>query len=140
MFNVRTFYGTEGASDAFAIRQKVFVEEQGFQEEFDEIDARAFHAVLYKDGKALATGRTFSDGGRVFHIGRVAVLPEGRRQGLGALVMDALEEAVKQNGGASVGLSAQVQAQGFYEKLGYAAHGEIYLDEHCPHIQMIKEL
>ncbi|MDY4474645.1 GNAT family N-acetyltransferase [Mitsuokella sp.] len=37
-------------------------------------------------------------------------------------------------------LSAQIQARPFYEKLGYRASGEEYLDEYCPHIRMEKEL
>lgn len=35
-------------------------------------------------------------------------------------------------------LSAQLQAKGFYEKLGYLAYGDEYMDEHCPHIMMKK--
>ena len=31
-------------------------------------------------------------------------------------------------------------ARPFYEKLGYWASGEEYLDEYCPHIHMEKEL
>ena len=37
-------------------------------------------------------------------------------------------------------LSAQVQAKGFYKKLGYVQDGDEYLDEHCPHILMCKVL
>ena len=33
--------------EAAAIRQAVFVEEQGFQEEFDAIDRHALHPVSY---------------------------------------------------------------------------------------------
>ena len=40
----------------------------------------------------------------------------------------------------AVRLSAQVQAQGFYEKLGYRAVTGPYLDEHCPHVGMEKKL
>jgi hypothetical protein len=37
-------------------------------------------------------------------------------------------------------LSAQVRVRPFYEKLGYTASGDEYLDEYCPHIHMEKEL
>ena len=37
-------------------------------------------------------------------------------------------------------LSAQQQACGFYEKLGYQPVGKPYLDEFCPHIRMEKAL
>ena len=39
--------------EAAAIRQAVFVEEQGFQEEFDAIDRHALHLLLFADRKSV---------------------------------------------------------------------------------------
>lgn len=36
--------------------------------------------------------------------------------------------------------NSQCRAQGFYEKIGYVASGETYLDEDCEHIHMEKKL
>ena len=47
--------------DAVRIRKEVFMDEQGFCNEFDEIDKIAFHAVLYEDDRAAATGRMYYD-------------------------------------------------------------------------------
>lgn len=47
-------------ADAVFIRQKVFVEEQGFQDEFDETDQKAQHIVLYMDSFPAAVCRFFS--------------------------------------------------------------------------------
>ena len=44
--------------EAKAIREEVFVREQGFDEEFDEEDGKAIHALLFHDGEALAVGRS----------------------------------------------------------------------------------
>lgn len=44
------FYNTL-PPEAAAIRQAVFVEEQGFQEEFDAIDRHALHLLLFADGR-----------------------------------------------------------------------------------------
>ena len=41
--------------DAKRIREEVFVEEQGFQQEFDETDSDAHHLVWYEAGEAAAT-------------------------------------------------------------------------------------
>lgn len=38
--------------EAVRIRKEVFMDEQGFCNEFDEIDKTALHAVLYEDDKA----------------------------------------------------------------------------------------
>ena len=51
-----------------------------------------------------------------------------------------MEDLIKIMGGKRVYISAQCQAQPFYQRLGYTAYGEVYLDEHCPHIDMEKYL
>ena len=61
--------------DAVRIRKEVFMDEQGFCNEFDEIDKIAFHAVLYEDDRAAATGRMYYDDKEhhCYVIGRLAV-------------------------------------------------------------------
>lgn len=126
--------------DAKDIRTQVFIEEQGFLCDFDEIDAKALHIVLYLDGVAAATGRAFpaERDPSVWHLGRIAVRKMYRGQGLGLAVVRALENAAENEGGRTLELSAQTQAQRFYEKAGYTAQGGVYQDEHCPHIKMVK--
>lgn len=125
--------------EAEFIRKTVFVDEQGFHDEFDETDGRSLHAVLYKDGKAAAAARMFTEnGGESYHIGRMAVLKEFRGCGLGSKIMNALCEKACELGAKSCELSSQCSAQGFYKTLGFEASGEVYLDEHCPHIYMKK--
>ncbi|MBR6873196.1 MAG: GNAT family N-acetyltransferase [Ruminococcus sp.] len=139
MQEIRIFTGLDQAPDAEAIRREVFMGEQGFSKEFDDLDKTAFHAVAFTDGEASATGRLFK-GRSGWHIGRVAVRKRFRGRGLGAEIVTALEARAQEEGGEFIKLSAQVQAQGFYEKLGYRAEGEVYYDEHCPHIAMYKKL
>ncbi len=127
--------------ETHALRQEVFIEEQGFAQEFDETDRAALHITLYEDGQAAACCRIFPDSPRgTWHVGRVAVRKNRRGQGLGAQVMDQAEAAARARGAARMVLSAQVQAAGFYQKLGYAQSGGVYLDEHCPHVHMEKLL
>lgn len=45
--------------DAVKIRKEVFMEEQGFHDEFDETDETAIHLVLYIDQVPAATCRFF---------------------------------------------------------------------------------
>lgn len=125
---------------AHALRREVFIREQGFQEEFDETDRTAWHLTLYQGAQAVACCRIFPDGPGAWHVGRVAVRKRCRGQGLGAAVMEEAERAAAGMGARVMALSAQVQAAGFYEKLGYARQGGVYLDEHCPHVRMEKPL
>ncbi len=127
--------------DAINIRQKVFVEEQKFVNEFDDKDDVSFHFVIYKNGTAAGTARMFTeDGGESFHIGRVAVLPEYRKDGFGSKLVKAALKKASELGAKKVVLSAQCRVQHFYESLGFSASGEIYYDEYCPHVHMEKTL
>lgn len=134
--------GIENAPEAARLREEVFLQEQGFSTEFDEIDPVAWHLTLSRQGQTLAVGRLYPDPETPgqYIVGRVAAAKPWRGQGLGRQVVLALEQKARQLGARSLDLSAQCHAQGFYEKLGYAAYGEIYFDEHCPHIHMKKQL
>lgn len=130
------------SADCAAIRREVFINEQGFKNEFDDIDEKAEHVVIYVGENPAATGRAFklsADGGE-YAIGRVAVKKEYRGRNLGRRVMELLCEKVAQNGAKTVVVSAQLQAQGFYASLGFIPSGEVYFDEHCPHRKMVKAL
>ena len=48
------------------------------------------------------------------------------------------ERRIRGLGGRTIRLSAQVQAAGFYEKLGFLKTSDVYLEEHCPHQDMEK--
>lgn len=126
--------------DARAIRVEVFVDEQGFLEEFDEIDDRAFHIVLYKDKKAVATGRIFEKYNKIYKFGRIAVKKDFRQQNFGRKIMHKLEQVAKENGAIKIELSSQYHAKEFYEKCGYTVVGDVYLEENSPHIMMEKVL
>ena len=130
--------------DIIRIRTEVFVNEQGFHNEFDETDNNCTHIVLFLDGKAAAVCRYFREG-ETYHIGRVAVSGQFRGRGLGRSIMLAAEqeiamEATEKSGGGTVimELSAQCRVSKFYEGLGYVPYGEIFYDEYCPHIKMRK--
>ena len=126
---------------AAAIRQSVFVDEQKFSNEFDELDNTSLHVVIVNEDRAVATARAYNNNGEsVYHVGRVAVNKLNRGEGLGRVVMIATEEKLKEIGATEVVLSAQCQAEGFYKTLGYTPFGEVYLDEHCPHQDMRKVL
>lgn len=122
------------------IRQEVFVEEQGFIDEFDDTDKSAFHAIVYDGKKAIATGRVFAGSETIYHIGRVAVLKEYRGKHAGEAVMAAMEQKAKMLGAEMITLSAQCQASGFYKKIGYTETDDFHLDQHCPHVTMTKIL
>lgn len=124
------------------IREQVFVQEQGFQNEFDDIDDIALHVCLYDQGKLIGCGRIYpnKEDESIYMLGRLAVLKAYRKGGYGHIIVTKLEELAKAKGAIKMRLSAQCNAQVFYERGGYCCYGEVYMDEHCPHIAMQKKL
>jgi len=129
--------------EARLIRTAVFVEEQGFQEEFDSSDESSYHLVIFDNDMPVATGRLLVSreaAGDRCRLGRIAVIKPERGKNIGFLVMNALEDKARGLGAAELTLGAQKQAEGFYRKAGYKAYGEEYLEEGCPHVNMKKNI
>lgn len=126
--------------EAHDIRIKVFIEEQGFENEFDEIDSEATHILVKTDnGIPVATCRVFwNDEINSYVLGRLAVLKEYRGRGIGSEVVKKALDYVKNSGGEELMLHSQCSATEFYEKLGFISFGEVEYEEECPHIWMKK--
>lgn len=123
------------------IREAVFMKEQGFKNEYDDIDNRAIHLVLYVDDEPAATCRIFfSDEHKCYMIGRLAVLSEYRGTNLSKKILENAQSEIRKQGGKITMLSAQYRLKKFYENIGYKVKGDTYLDEGCPHILMSMEL
>lgn len=126
---------------AMSVRQEVFVLEQGFVDEFDDIDGMATHFVMYDQELPVATCRVFSgDIPGVYYLGRLAVLKAYRGRHLGADMVYAAEAYVRSVEGTCMMLHAQCAAAGFYEAVGYHQEGEEDEEQGCPHIWMKKIL
>lgn len=129
-------------SCARKIRETVFIEEQGFQNELDETDSIAVHIVLFDESDVpVATCRVFwNEAMNEYTLGRLAVIKEYRGKKIGSVVVHEAEKYVQKQGGTGIVLHAQCSAAGFYRKLGFTEFGEIENDEGCPHIWMRKSL
>ena len=128
--------------DCKNIRTKVFVEEQGFVDEFDEIDDNSFHCVIFENNTAVAVGRVFlyDRENLIYKIGRIAVLKEHRKNHYGSKVVTSLQNKAIELGAKEIHISSQVRVKEFYKSLGYTEIGDVYSDEGCPHILMIKSI
>lgn len=125
--------------EAREIREEVFMKEQGFKNEFDEIDETAIHFVGFVENKPAATCRIFfSKENNSYMLGRLAVKKNFRGQHLGEKIVLFAECHLKEINAPCCTLFAQLQASKFYEKLGYQSFGEMLEEEGCPHIMMKK--
>jgi predicted GNAT family N-acyltransferase len=129
-----------------ALRTRVFVHEQGVPAEIeqDAEDATAVHVLsrcLSGDltGQVVATGRLLVRGGSAV-IGRMAADSAVRGQGYGSAVLAELHREAVRRGVTEVELHAQLPARRFYERAGYTAVGEEYLEAGIPHVTMVRRL
>ena len=128
-------------TDAQAVRQKVFQEEQGIAKDidFDGQDESAIHVVIYDTRNPVGTGRIrYLDDNQTAKIERVAVLSELRGLGIGRLIMRHIDSHLATTGASKAVLDAQLHAKGFYESLGYKQEGEIFEEVGIPHVKMVK--
>ena len=129
----------EDMEAAIGVRFRVFVDEQSIpaEEELDEYDAHATHAIAVEDGQAVGTGRMYLEDSTA-RIGRMAVDLSHRRRGVGGLILRFLEEEAKSQGATEYALHAQEYVKSFYAAHGYAEHGEPFLEVDIPHVEMRK--
>lgn len=129
--------GTENLEEAFNIRRKVFVEEQGVspEEEFDGNDAEAVHVIAYDEDKAVATARIAIIDGK-HKIGRVAVLKEERGKKYGDFVVRMLADKAFMAGIEEIYVGAQTRAIGFYETIGFRICSDEYEEAGIAHKMM----
>src|SRR5262245_27596733 len=134
---------------ALAIREVVFIEEQHVPEtvERDAEDARAHHLLVFAEGHAIGTGRLVvlphapkGDSGTWGQIGRMAVLQSHRNRGVGALLLNALEDEARKERLTGVLVHAQLYALGFYERHGYKPVGAVFMEAGIEHVEARKRL
>ncbi|WP_286160751.1 GNAT family N-acetyltransferase [Virgibacillus sp. 7505] len=125
------------------IRLAVFVEEQGVAledefDQFDELENGCQHILVYHEGETVGTGRIrYVDD--YAKLERICMLKQYRKYGLGSVIISSLEEIAKQTGKKKYKLHAQVQAKGFYEKLGYKGVSDEFDEDGIPHLIMEKQ-
>ena len=121
-----------------AVREQVFVREQAvpLELEWDEFDPLCQHVVAEDAGKAIGTGRLLPDG----HIGRMAVLASWRGQGVGRALLEALLRLAHDRGIRRVKLNAQSRAVGFYQRHGFVAEGQEFIEAGIAHRAMWRDV
>ena len=121
-------------------RAEVFIVEQNIvYQDMDDADYDSLHVFVEEDGCVTAYMRAFSAGSDTVKIGRVLTLR--RKKGLGATVLSkGIEEIKSRYHPKRIILDAQKYATGFYERAGFYAVGDEFLEEGIMHIKMVLDL
>jgi len=137
MYEVKRFSFNEKelAEQAFAIRRKVFVEEEGVDPDLEyDHEEESHHYLLFMGGKALATAR-WRETEKGIKLERFAMLPEFRNRGLGGII---LKEVIKDvvPFGKVIYLHSQLRTVSFYERHNFLKEGSVFYEANMGHYMM----
>lgn len=138
MVDIRVVSSKEDIAECLRLRRLVFINEQQVpeDEEVDGDDDHCTHILARVNGVAMGAAR-FQYIGDKAKIQRVCVLKEARGTGLGAKLMLGVLETIKSEAKVQTAvLGSQTHALTFYEKLGFQAYGNEYLDAGILHQDM----
>lgn len=127
----------EELESAFAVRRKVFVEEQGVAPELElDKEEESVHFLALSDNQPCGAAR-YRKTANGYKLERFAVLKEFRGKRVGqALVAAVLDDIPDQAD--IIYLNAQVDAVGLYAKFGFAVEGEQFEEAGIQHFKMVK--
>lgn len=117
------------------LRARVFIEEQGVAADIerDGQDADAHHFLaLTEAGQHVGCARLLPTG----QIGRMAVLPEHRHQGIGFELLSLAVDHAKSLEFTELFLNAQTHAEAFYRRAGFMPVGGEFMEAGIPHQRM----
>jgi predicted GNAT family N-acyltransferase len=122
------------------VRAIVFMEEQHVScaEEMDGLDSDALQILGEIGGEPVATGRIrfFGDSAK---LERLAIRTVWRGHGHGNRLLEFMLAAARERGYRKFNLHGQERLRSFYEKHGFHAEGDSFLEAGIPHLLMRRE-
>ncbi|GAB2479123.1 GNAT family N-acetyltransferase [Alkalibacterium psychrotolerans] len=142
-FKTTTDTSSSVYKESLIIRKKVFIDEQSVDEslEIDDLENQTTHLVGYHEENPCCTARLYLKDPSHLKVQRVAVLKEYRNKGIGKDLLEEIEKLAKHTFSVRyLVLDSQDYAIPFYEKSGYTASGEGFMDAGIPHHHMQKKI
>jgi len=110
-------------------------------------DPDTLHVAILDDGEAVSVASVMREkhplhgGPHDWRVRGMATAPELRGQGMGTVLLDALERHARQNGGRLLWCYARLPARALYARAGMRAEGDVFeLEPIGPHLLMSKQL
>lgn len=126
--------------EIYCSRVAVFVVEQNCPyQEVDEADRHAYHIVLRENGELLAYLRVVEKNVLCDEVTIGRVLSLKRRKGYASrLLTEGICVAEERLGADQIVIEAQTYAMPLYEKAGFVAVSEEFLEDGIPHVRMLR--
>lgn len=136
--NIKIVQDAKDMASCFALRDEVFIKEQDVPpaEEVDGEDDQCIHVLATVGDTPIGTARFQPKNGAI-KIQRVCIRKVDRGKNYGAGLIRFIADHVKHNRSETrLILGSQTHACAFYEKLGFTAFGDEYMDAGIPHYDM----
>jgi predicted GNAT family N-acyltransferase len=136
-------FGSAGYRDMVALRYRLLREPLGLRFTDEQLAAEMdlVHLALRHDGVVVGTLLLMPPGRNgTARLRQMAIDPRFERRGFGRALVRRGEEELRRLLASRIELAAREPAVGFYEKLGYAAQGEPFIELTVPHVLMAKRL
>jgi predicted GNAT family N-acyltransferase len=119
----------------------VFSGEQGVSiaADRDGRDPESTHLVALDGGRVVGTCRLLFRG-KVARLGRLAVDPDRRGEGIAAALLALADRVALEQGADSISLHAQTYARRLYLDAGYEERGPAFVEEGIEHVAMGKQI
>ncbi|MEY2647540.1 MAG: hypothetical protein RLZZ45_229 [Bacteroidota bacterium] len=135
-------YGSPEYKEMIALRMEILRKPLGLS--FNEEDlAKEKDDILlgaFEDDQLVACCILTRVSEETCKLRQMAVHEKMQRNGIGAALMHFAENVARDAGFKSMIMNARKTAQGFYEKLGYKADGNEFIEVTIPHYEMRKNI
>lgn len=125
------------------LRSEVFVVEQNcVYLDVDGKDKKSFHLMAWQGDELVAYTRLVAPGVSFpeASIGRVITSPNHRGLGIGITLLEkSITHILETYTTNKIRIGAQLYLKKFYERFGFVAEGEEFLEDGIPHIEMVLE-
>lgn len=143
-FRIKPVENASEWKQAKAIRERVFIEEQGCppDEEWDGFDEVSRHVLGLLDKEPVATARWRTvpyQQELVAKLERFAVLLDHRGQGYGRALVQYMMEDAHRAGFSTLLLHAQAHLEDFYAAFGFETVGEPFHEAGIRHVKMVRQ-
>ena len=126
MYKIKTPKTREDFKAYYALRYKVLHEPWGHPKgtEKDDYEPISDHFMAVNEkGEIVGVAKLYEKEEGVGHVSHLAVAPDCQRQGVGHLLMEAVEKRARKRGFTTIGTMARVTATSYFERAGFRIVG-----------------
>ena len=135
-------HGTAEYRQMVKLRDDILRKPLGLRFTEDELEAEKDNLLIaaFEDERILGCCMLVEEKPGIARLRQMAVLNDLQGKGIGRALMNFAENIARDRGFRHIRMHARSNAVGFYEKVGYRAIGEPFMEVTIPHFIMEKKL